>query len=358
MQGHELQHLTADDIVLDAIPDDVAATVRIRDAWLDSLAKQAAGLEFIVSDVRRWSPGQNVRIAFLGGDTALHQDIADATKEITDACNIKLDFGRSAAGKFRTWSTQDADHVGEIRVRFDQKGYFSLVGTDNVDPNIGAPSGLVGGRPFQCSLNLGGFETSRPQNWPGVVRHEFLHALGFLHSHQNMRGPCERAFRWEDDQGYVPTQNPQGGFISDTAWRRPGIYTYLAGFPNFWDKPKVDHNLRTKEDVTAVAGPFDRASVMLYRFPSLFYKTSGSTCAPLGDGISLSEGDRRGLSLLYPGSSQEVAGILEKKRAVLETLEGSEELEGLEGTRSRTPPAGYVGDIARLVRSCLPRGGN
>jgi hypothetical protein len=354
MNGHELQHLTADDIVLDAMPEEVEATVRIRDSWLHSLSQDAGGLEFIVSDVRRWTPGQRVQIAFLGGDTLLHRDIADATTEIVDACNIRLDFGHDpATGKFRTWSTQDADYMAEIRVRFDQKGYFSLVGTDSVDPNIGAPLGLIGGHPHQCSLNLGGFEVNRPPNWRGVVRHEFLHALAFLHSHQNMRGPCEQAFRWDDDPGYVPTKNSQGGFIVDAAGRRPGIYTYLAGYPNFWDRPKVDHNLRTKEDPTAVAGPFDRASVMLYRFPTLFYKDPETHCAPLGDGMSLSEGDRRGLSLLYPGGHAEVSAIVEKKRAILETLEGPAELEGLESTTSRTRRASYARDVARLIRNSL-----
>jgi hypothetical protein len=357
MNGHELQHLTVDDVVLDDMPEDVEATVRIRNAWLDSLSQDAGGLEFIVSDVRRWTPGQKVRVAFLGGDKLLHKDIADATKEIADACNIGLDFGRDpTTGMFRTWSTQDADYVAEIRVGLDQKGYFSLVGTDSVDPNIGPPLGLVGGRPRQCSLNLGGFEVSRPKNWCGVVRHEFLHALAFLHSHQNMRGPCEQAFRWDDDPGYVPTKSEHGGFIADAAGRRPGVYTYLAGFPNFWDKPKVDHNLRTTEDSAAVAGPFDRGSVMLYRFPPLFYKDPQTDCAPAGDGISLSEGDRRGLRLLYPGDSKEVAAIIETKQSILETLEAPAELEGLESATSRVRGASYARDVVRLLRNSLPRG--
>jgi hypothetical protein len=357
MDSHELEHVTPDDVVLDAVPDEVEATVQVRDAWLRGLPADAAGLEFIVSDVRRWTPGQKVRVAFLGGDTALHQDIADATKEITDACNIRLDFGRDPkTGKFRSWSTQDTKYAAEIRVRFDQQGYFSLVGTDSVDPNIGPPQSAVGGRAGQCSLNLGGFAVTRPQRWRGTVRHEFLHALAFLHSHQNMRGPCELAFRWEDDTGYVPTKNAQGGFIPDAAGRRPGIYTYLAGFPNFWSKAKVDHNLRTKEDPTAVAGPFDRASVMLYRFPPLFYKNPQTECAPVGEGLSLSEGDRRGLRLLYPQAAAEIAAIVEQKQTILGALEGpSPALEGLEMARA-APRSSYARDIARLVRNSLPRG--
>jgi hypothetical protein len=355
MPGHQLEHLTDDDIVLDAIPDEVEASVQIRDSWLRNLPADAAGLEFFVSDLQRWTPGQSVRVAFLGGDSALHADIADATKEITDACNIRLDFGLdSQTGNFRSWSDQDQDYAAEIRVRFDQAGYFSLVGTDSINPNIGSPAEAVGGRPGQCSLNLGGFTANRPSNWRGVTRHEFLHALSFLHSHQNMRGPCEQAFRWENDEGYVPTADAQGRFVTDPAGRRPGIYTYLAGFPNFWSRQKVDHNLRTTENPAAVAGPFDRQSVMLYRFPALFYKNPQTECAPLGEGISLSEGDRRGLQLLYPHTAQPLGQIVERRQALLQAVESTigPELEGPEidgGVR----PSRYAQHVSTVLRKSL-----
>jgi hypothetical protein len=291
-------------------------------------------------------------VAFRGGSKELHQDIVDATKEITDACNLTLDFGLDAAtGEFRKWSTQDAEHAAEIRVSFDKNGFFSLVGTDSASPDIGLATSGTGGRAFQCSLNLGGFTVNRPPNWRGVVRHEFLHALGFHHSHQNMRGPCEQAFRWEDDPGYVPTQDSKGGFIADSEQRRPGIYTYLSGHPNFWGEAKVTHNLRTEEDPSVVAGPFDRKSVMLYRFPPLFYKSLPSPCAPEGEGLSLSEGDRRGLSLLYPHSAPELQAIVahrEELIGVLESLQDTE-LMGFE-----TVTTDYSRSVTNLLRSTLP----
>lgn len=326
------EQLSGDDLVLESLPEDVEETMRARDAWLRNLPP-SEGLEFVVSDLSRWNPGQRVRVAFNGGDKALHRDIAEATGEITSNCNLSLDFGIDPqTGACRTWSTQDASYAADIRVTFDKPGFFSLVGTDSINPNIGSPIGAVGGRPGQCSLNLGGFTVNRPQNWPGVVRHEFLHALSFHHAHQNMRGPCEQAFRWDDDAGYQPTRDARGQFVVDAAGRRPGIYTYLSGFPNFWNKQKVDHNLRTTEDPSVVVGPFDRQSVMLYRFPALFYKTTPSQCAPVGEGIILSEGDRRGLQLLYPGSATEVSDVMDRRTALLETVEKTMDtsLDGLE----------------------------
>lgn len=228
--------LTADDIVLEGLPDDVVASMEIRDRWMASLGDGGLGLEFLVADLQAWTPGQVVRVAFLGGSTELRAAIEDATKAISEVAHLTLDFKEN--GVFRTWSPNDTQYKGDIRVSFDQKGYFSLVGTDSINPSIGLTQQPVGGRPHQRSLNLGGFDVALPPRWRGTVRHEFLHALAFHHEHQNMRGPCELAFRWEDDPGYQPTRDARGTFVADANGRRPGIYTYLSGFPNNWPKAR------------------------------------------------------------------------------------------------------------------------
>ncbi len=314
--------MSEEPIVLEALPDDVQATIEARDRALQALGNTAGGLEFVIENVRRWLPGSTVRVAFLGGSTDLHEKIADAARQIGDECNLTLDFGfDETAGAYRTWSTQDTDYTAEIRVSFDQRGFFSLVGTDSIASNIGMPDGPVGGRPGQRSLNLGGFDIQLPSTWRGTVRHEFLHALGFHHEHVNLRGPCQEAFRFEDDPGYIPTRNPSGVFISDPAGRRPGIYTYLSGAPNFWSKSKVDHNLRPSTGAAVTEGVFDRRSVMLYRFPTLFYRTANSGCAPDGNGQDLSVGDIDGLRTLYPSDQNAAGAVLKDKQATLAGLQ-------------------------------------
>lgn len=316
---HPLAHLRDEDVVLDALPADVTAALEVRDRFMNALSLGGGlAVEFVVSDLQRWLPGQAVRVAFLDGGAELHRKIMEATREITDCCNLRLDFGETAEGTFRRWTEKDGDYAAEIRVSFDKDGYFSLVGTDSVDPTLGAPGGKVGGRPYQASLNLGGYAERLPPRWEGTVRHEFLHALGFHHAHQNMRGPCQASFRWEDDEGYEPTRNEAGAYMPDAQGRRPGIYTYLAGYPNFWDRAKVDHNLRTEEDPHVVAGPFDPFSVMLYRFPPDFYRSLPSPCAPRGEGVSLSEGDRRGLQLLYPPTAGAAEVVAAQQRILTE----------------------------------------
>jgi hypothetical protein len=334
--------------ILESLPDDVVAALEVRDAWRKDLADSTAGLEFIVSDLDRWPVGSVVRVAFLDGDATLHSDIAAAAAPITDVMNLTLDFGLDpATGQYRRWAETDTVLQAEIRVSFDMAGYWSLVGTDSTDVTI-APAGPIGGKPGQRSLNLGGFKTSKPQRWDGIVRHEFLHALAFQHEHQNMRGPCERDFRWENDAGYVPTTNASGVFVPDAQGRRPGIYTYLAGPPNKWSKAKVDHNLRTVEDPNVVASGFDPASVMLYRFAPFFYKTNPSPCAPTGDGVNLSDGDKRALGLLYPAGAEAVDALAAQSVQGLELMgAGDEGVGGLEGAPG--PRSAHVGRLIELM---------
>jgi hypothetical protein len=319
----EIADAGQEDVILDALPDDVVSTIEARDKHMAEVGPQRGlGFEFLFSDLQRWVPGQVIRVAFLGGETALHHSIMDATQEIAEACNLLFDYGAKPDGSLRRWAEADTSYSAEIRISFDEPGYFSLVGTDSVNPGIGSPRGPVGGRPGQRSLNLGGFTVARPATWRTTVLHELLHALAFHHSHQNMRGPCKDEFRWEDDTGYQQTLDANGAYVADPQGRRPGIYTYLSGYPNRWSREKVDSNLLAEEKPNLVAGPFDRSSVMLYRFPEIFYKSLPSPCAPLPALDKLSEGDRRGLQLLYPKNHAGAAAIVAKQTAIMRALEG------------------------------------
>jgi hypothetical protein len=145
----------------------------------------------------------------------------------------------------------------------------------------------------------------------------------------------------------VPTRDSDGVFVPDRARRRPGIYTYLAGEPNNWSRATVDHNLKTEDTSDTVAGPFDPASVMLYRFDSFFYKTDPSPCMPTTEGIDLSEGDKRGLRLLYPHTASELAGLAGRAEAALTALDGG----GLESAAA--PESPYHARAVALTSSML-----
>jgi len=319
-----------DQLYLDApLPESVAATMEDRDRRFAASAVAPDGRAFFLADLQRWLAGSVVRVAFLGGDTALHRDIETATRQITEACNIAFDFGfDEAAGRYRSWSTSDTIYQADIRVSFDRRGYNSLVGRDAVTPFIGAPDEAMGGRPYQRSLNLSNFPIQRPANWMGVVRHEFLHAIAFLHEHQSPAGGCEAQFRWDDDDQYQPTTDSSGRYITDANGRRPGIYTYLSGAPNYWTRSTVDHNLRPRTGFPALVGTFDQLSVMLYRFPSLFYRTFPNPCAPTGNGINLSAGDIDGLLEAYPFDETRMTDLNVRRTGVKKVFPIAEDLGG------------------------------
>lgn len=341
-------------MLLESYPDDLAASLEARAAWRREAAETNPGLEFLVTDLARWAPGQVVRVAFLGGAGGLHRAIATTVEAIDRACGLTLDFGwDDASGEARRWRTDDVEHGAEIRVSFDLPGNWSLVGTASVDSTVGEPGGASGGRPGQRSLNLGGFDARLPPKWERTVLHEFLHAVAFAHEHQNMRGPCADEFRWDDDHGYTPTQNVRGQYVADAQGRRPGIYTYLSGAPNFWGRETVDRNLRTGVFEDGVASTFDPESVMLYRFDSLFYRSSPSACAPTTEGIELSDGDRRGLALLYPQDLDARQALADRAAEAYDVLDDVGDDEGLESLRTGPPVDGRREAVAELLESFL-----
>ena len=113
--------MAEEEFLLELVPEHVALTMEVRDRFMSELARGGSGLaEFLVDDLQKWKPGQTIKAAFLGGSDDLRRDVAAVTREITDACDIKLDFGDGAV---RRWFETDIQHAADIRVSFDKKGY-------------------------------------------------------------------------------------------------------------------------------------------------------------------------------------------------------------------------------------------
>ncbi|MDX0840011.1 hypothetical protein GOD96_29335 [Sinorhizobium medicae] len=314
--------------LLEAYPDAIAAALELKEKQLSVAVQNVNAQPFylIVPSLNRWQPGSTVRVAFNGGDDALFDKLAAQALEWTKAgrANLHLQF-KDASGNYLRWTPTDMSYVAEIRVAFQsgaRGGYWSHVGTNSIDRN------LVGGNPGEASLNLDSFDRSLPADWQAVTLHEFGHALGFQHEHQNPTGGCD--FRFEDDPGYVPTKNAQGWFVNDSNNRRPGLYTYLGGYANYWPKWKVDNNLRSLPVSSAyLVGTFDRTSIMKYFFDaSMFSAEENSPCYTNTENLVLSSQDAEGAAKAYPEAPSAIEAILSTQKKTLSEILSNSDVSG------------------------------
>lgn len=303
----------ADEIfVIEKLPDPIQARLELRDRQLASyLPVPGDGPSFTIDITKSWGPGATVRVAFRGGDTNLRRQIAQTAITWAQYANLKLDFGPE--DQPRDWSPSDPAYVAEVRISFDQAGYWSLVGTDSMDPNI-VSSG-------EASMNLRGFDRGLPPDWQAIVLHEFGHALGFEHEHQHPVGGCNSEFRWSDDPGYQLTRDAFGQYVPDSKGRRPGIFTRLGGPPNYWPRDRVESNLKQlKPSHAFVTGPFDRQSIMKYEFPAwMFVRGEQSRCYSSRNSV-VSDQDKEGASLVYPRHQAPALATLDKQIKIFEDL--------------------------------------
>jgi hypothetical protein len=109
-----------------------------------------------------------------------------------------------------------------------------------------------------------------------VVVHEFGHALGAIHEHQNFKG----------------------GIV----WNVEAVYAAFSGPPNNWSRDDIDHNVIEKYSIDQLnATKFDPRSIMLYPFPKQLIK-GPPALAKTGtrSNTDLSVSDKRFIAKNYP----------------------------------------------------------
>ena len=178
---------------------------------LNFLGSSSTAIRAAFERKKLWITGSTISVKFMEGNTAQHNKVKQFANEWSEHANIKFDFNDAPDAK--------------IRITFDPaKGSWSYIGTDC----LGIPSN-------EATMNFGWLDKA-------VVLHEFGHALGMIHEHQN----------------------PQGGI----KWNKPKVYEDLGGSPNFWSKSTVDRNMFQTYDVNQINGTaVDKKSIMLYQVP-------------------------------------------------------------------------------------------
>jgi serralysin len=104
-----------------------------------------------------------------------------------------------------------------------------------------------------------------------VVLHEFGHALGFIHEHQNPLNSIE--------------------------WNRDAVIAELSGPPNNWSPEDIEINMFDQPSPSEVFWtPVDKSSIMMYPIPSSWTKDGFS----VGLNTELSSKDRELAKQVYP----------------------------------------------------------
>jgi hypothetical protein len=201
-------------------------------------------------DEFKWPAGTAIRVRFLEGDPGLQERVQSVAEEWTgpDMANLQLQFG----------DDPDAD----IRIAFQQgDGSWSYLGT--VCQQIPAPD---------PTMNYGWLTPdSGDDELRRVVAHEFGHALGLIHEHQNPDNPIE--------------------------WNKPAVVADLSKPPNSWSLATIENNIFKKYDPDEVTTtPVDKFSIMMYPIPASW--TNDGFSASLNK--ELSETDKEFIRGAYP----------------------------------------------------------
>ena len=212
-------------------------------------SSMAAPAKMALQAGKKWADGRTLGVCFLDGSATQKTRVKAQAMKWCQFANIKFNFAASKTS-------------AQIRISFvADDGSWSYIGTDCL--------GIAKSKP---TMNYGWLKDDTDDTeYERVVVHEFGHALGAIHEHQN----------------------PKGGI----QWNLPAVYAYFSGPPNNWSKEEIDNNVVSKYSVDQLnASTYDPNSIMLYQFDGALIKGG----KPTKFNTRMSTGDKRFIKKQYP----------------------------------------------------------
>lgn len=195
-----------------------------------------------------WAPGQRIRCVFADGTPEQQAEVARCASEWCQYASVTFDFAPAGADT----------SLDDVRITFQGTGAHSMIGRSSV----------AYARAGQATIVLNqATHGANPRAWRRTILHEFGHALGLLHEHQNPRAKIK--------------------------WNEQAVTAYLA-------RSGMDEQ-QTRENVLTTAGgdgkDFDPASIMLYALP----REATQDGMVFSYNTDLSPMDKEVIASLYPG---------------------------------------------------------
>lgn len=280
-----------------APPPDLFPFAKLNRAFFDASTESVLRTKSVISQTLLFNTSNGpIKVCFRdGAENVIRELINHARLWELPNSSVRFDFGANGNPR-RCGSNFDS----AIRISFAGRGNWSV---------IGLQSSLT----TQTTMNFdstSGFANPAGRKFRRTVLHEFGHALGLYHEHQNPNGNCTDEINWPVAKTYFF----QAGYVASEQ-------EIIENFGNL--------------TTDVVASSFDPNSIMLYNFPKqifraeLFENEQRPKCHFDYVNFDLSEEDRRAIAANYdadPGKVREQRRqSFERARALFERSAGSKQ---------------------------------